>query len=34
MLAHEEIRCLITALGSSFGTTLDLAKLRYTASLS
>jgi DNA gyrase subunit B len=29
MLAHEEIRALITALGSSFGSTLDLAKLRY-----
>jgi DNA gyrase subunit B len=29
MLAHEEIRCLITALGSSFGSTLDLTKLRY-----
>jgi DNA gyrase subunit B len=29
MLAHEEIRALITALGSSFGSTLDLSKLRY-----
>ncbi|MGI8549319.1 MAG: DNA gyrase subunit B, partial [Dehalococcoidia bacterium] len=29
MLAHEEIRCLITALGGGFGTSLDLAKLRY-----
>jgi DNA gyrase subunit B len=29
MLAHEEIRALITALGSSFGDTIDLAKLRY-----
>jgi len=29
MLAHEEIRALITALGTGFGDTLDLAKLRY-----
>jgi DNA gyrase subunit B len=29
MLAHEEIRCLITAMGCGFGSTLDLAKLRY-----
>jgi DNA gyrase subunit B len=29
MLAHEEIRCLITALGSGFGDTIDLNKLRY-----
>ena len=29
MLAHEEIRNLITALGGSFGSTLDLAKIRY-----
>jgi len=29
MLAHEEIRALITALGSGFGETLDLSKLRY-----
>ncbi len=29
MLAHEEIRALITALGSGFGDTIDLAKLRY-----
>ncbi|HLB23028.1 MAG TPA: DNA topoisomerase (ATP-hydrolyzing) subunit B [Dehalococcoidia bacterium] len=29
MLAHEEIRALITALGSGFGDTMDLAKLRY-----
>ncbi len=29
MLAHEEIRALITALGTSFGETLDATKLRY-----
>jgi len=29
MLAHEEIRALITALGTGFGDTMDLAKLRY-----
>jgi DNA gyrase subunit B len=29
MLAHEEIRALITALGTGFGETMDLAKLRY-----
>ncbi len=29
MLAHEEIRALITALGSGFGDTVDLSKLRY-----
>ncbi|MSQ25073.1 MAG: DNA topoisomerase (ATP-hydrolyzing) subunit B [Dehalococcoidia bacterium] len=29
MLGHEEIRCLITALGTSIGETFDLAKLRY-----
>ncbi len=29
MLAHEEIRALITALGSGFGDTVDLTKLRY-----
>ncbi len=29
MLAHEEIRALITALGTSFGETMDSAKLRY-----
>jgi DNA gyrase subunit B len=29
MLAHAEIRALITALGSGFGEQLDLAKLRY-----
>ncbi len=29
MLAHEEIRALITALGTSFGETLDINKLRY-----
>jgi DNA gyrase subunit B len=29
MLAHEEIRSLITALGAGFGDTMDLAKLRY-----
>jgi DNA gyrase subunit B len=29
MLAHEEIRALITALGSGFGDTIDMAKLRY-----
>ena len=29
MLAHEEIRCLITAMGCGFGSTLDIAKLRY-----
>ncbi len=29
MLAHEEIRALITALGCGFGTTVDLNKLRY-----
>jgi DNA gyrase subunit B len=29
MLAHEEIRSLITALGMGFGETMDLAKLRY-----
>ncbi len=29
MLAHEEIRALITALGSGFGDTVDLNKLRY-----
>ncbi len=29
MLAHEEIRILITALGTSFGEEFDLAKLRY-----
>jgi DNA gyrase subunit B len=29
MLAHEEIRALITAMGTSFGDTFDLSKLRY-----
>ncbi len=29
MLAHEEIRALITALGTGFGDTMDMAKLRY-----
>jgi DNA gyrase subunit B len=29
MLAHEEIRALITAMGTGFGETLDVAKLRY-----
>jgi DNA gyrase subunit B len=29
MLAHEEIRVIITALGTSFGDDFDLAKLRY-----
>ncbi len=29
MLAHEEIRALITALGCGFGSTVDLNKLRY-----
>jgi DNA gyrase subunit B len=29
MLAHEEIRALITALGTGFGDTLDVGKLRY-----
>jgi DNA gyrase subunit B len=29
MLAHEEIRALITALGTSFGDTMDMNKLRY-----
>ncbi len=29
MLAHEEIRALITALGTGFGDTMDLNKLRY-----
>jgi len=29
MLAHEEIRILITALGTSFGEEFDLARLRY-----
>ncbi len=29
MLAHEEIRALITALGTGFGETIDLNKLRY-----
>ncbi len=29
MLAHEEIRALITALGSGFGETMDIGKLRY-----
>jgi DNA gyrase subunit B len=29
MLAHEEIRALITALGSGFGDTMDISKLRY-----
>jgi DNA gyrase subunit B len=29
MLAHEEIRALITALGSGFGETMDMTKLRY-----
>ncbi len=29
MLAHEEIRSLITALGMGFGETMDLTKLRY-----
>jgi DNA gyrase subunit B len=29
MLAHEEIRALITALGTGFGETMDIAKLRY-----
>ena len=29
MLAHEEIRILITALGTSFGEDFDIAKLRY-----
>jgi len=28
-LAHEEIRALITALGTSFGDTMDMNKLRY-----
>ncbi len=29
MLAHEEIRALITALGTGFGDTMDMSKLRY-----
>jgi DNA gyrase subunit B len=29
MLAHEEIRALITALGTGFGESLDISKLRY-----
>ncbi|MDP9236929.1 MAG: DNA topoisomerase (ATP-hydrolyzing) subunit B [Chloroflexota bacterium] len=29
MLAHEEIRALITALGTGFGDTMDMTKLRY-----
>jgi len=29
VLAHEEIRCLDTALGSGFGSSIDLSKLRY-----
>jgi DNA gyrase subunit B len=29
MLAHEEIRSLITAMGTGFGDTLDVSKLRY-----
>ena len=29
MLAHEEIRCLITALGTGFGETMNIEKLRY-----
>ncbi|MEX2245246.1 MAG: DNA topoisomerase (ATP-hydrolyzing) subunit B [Dehalococcoidia bacterium] len=29
MLAHEEIRALITALGTGFGETMDMDKLRY-----
>jgi DNA gyrase subunit B len=29
MLAHEEIRALITALGTGFGDQMDMAKLRY-----
>ncbi|HXK34634.1 MAG TPA: DNA topoisomerase (ATP-hydrolyzing) subunit B [Dehalococcoidia bacterium] len=29
MLAHEEIRALITALGTGFGETMDISKLRY-----
>ncbi|MBI3743260.1 MAG: DNA topoisomerase (ATP-hydrolyzing) subunit B [Chloroflexi bacterium] len=29
MLGHEEIRCLITALGTGIGETFDIAKLRY-----
>ncbi|MER3603466.1 MAG: DNA topoisomerase IV subunit B, partial [Thermus sp.] len=29
MLAHEEIRALITALGAGYGESMDLAKLRY-----
>ena len=29
MLAHEEIRALITAVGAGFGESMDLAKLRY-----
>jgi DNA gyrase subunit B len=29
MLAHEEIRSLITAMGTGFGETMDVAKLRY-----
>jgi len=29
MLAHEEIRALITALGTGFGDSMDIAKLRY-----
>jgi DNA gyrase subunit B len=29
MLAHEEIRALITALGAGFGETMDMNKLRY-----
>ncbi len=29
MLAHEEIRALITALGAGYGDSMDLAKLRY-----
>ena len=29
MLAHEEIRALITALGAGFGDTMDMNKLRY-----
>ncbi len=29
MLAHEEIRALITAMGTGFGETMDIGKLRY-----
>jgi DNA gyrase subunit B len=29
MLAHEEIRALITAMGTGFGDTMDIGKLRY-----